>query len=81
MLRGCGLQSYGAAINFVSYILFGLPVGYFFEFTVGWGLPGLWVGMTLGYTFAGVCGIVVLLKMDWQTLSDDAQARANSKID
>ncbi|KAG9406294.1 hypothetical protein AC1031_002619 [Aphanomyces cochlioides] len=81
VLRGCGLQNYGASINFVSYILFGLPVGYFFEFTVGWGLPGLWIGMTLGYTFAGVCGTAVLLKMDWQTLSNEAQARANSKIE
>ncbi|KAF0756595.1 hypothetical protein AaE_004571, partial [Aphanomyces astaci] len=40
-LRGCGLQNYGAAINFVSYLLFGLPVGYLFEFSFAWGLPGL----------------------------------------
>ncbi|KAF0683428.1 Aste57867_24552 [Aphanomyces stellatus] len=76
-LRGCGLQNYGAAINFVSYIVFGLPMGYFFEFPVGWGLPGLWVGMTLGYSFAGLCGAFVLAKHDWQVLSDKAQARAN----
>ncbi|ETV96278.1 hypothetical protein H310_10451 [Aphanomyces invadans] len=78
-LRGCGLQAYGAAINFVSYILFGLPVGYVFEFPFGWGLPGLWIGMTLGYTFAGVCGAYVLSTRSWQALADAAQARANSK--
>ncbi|ETV81812.1 hypothetical protein H257_05383 [Aphanomyces astaci] len=80
-LRGCGLQNYGAAINFVSYLLFGLPVGYLFEFSFAWGLPGLWIGMTLGYTFAGVCGAYVLIKHNWQALADAAQARANSKCD
>ncbi|EQC35030.1 hypothetical protein SDRG_07270 [Saprolegnia diclina VS20] len=78
-LRGCGLQNYGAVINFVSYICFGLPMGYLFEFHFEMGLPGLWVGMTMGYTCAMLIGTAILYKSNWQTLADKAQERAFSK--
>jgi MATE family multidrug resistance protein len=80
-LRGCGLQNYGAVINFVSYICFGVPLGYAFEFQGGLGLPGLWIGMTCGYMCACASGAYVLCKSNWQSLSYKAQERAFSKCE
>ncbi|OQS02940.1 Multidrug/Oligosaccharidyl-lipid/Polysaccharide (MOP) Flippase Superfamily [Thraustotheca clavata] len=78
-LRGCGLQNYGAVINFVSYICFGLPMGYMFEFEFNYGLPGLWIGMTLGYLCAMICGTLILCQSNWQHLANKAHERAFSK--
>ncbi|MFA6812483.1 MAG: MATE family efflux transporter, partial [Bacteroidaceae bacterium] len=41
-------------IAFISYFVIGLPAGYFFGFTLKWGLVGIWMTFPLGLTSAGV---------------------------
>lgn len=47
-LRGIGNTRASLIANFVGHWLFGLPVGAFLCFSAGWGVFGLWVGLTLG---------------------------------
>jgi MATE family multidrug resistance protein len=42
--------------------VFGLPVGYAFCFRFGWGVSGLWVGLSLGLTITAVSLTVVWWK-------------------
>jgi MATE family multidrug resistance protein len=46
-LRGVGNTSTAMWVNFAGYWLFGLPLGYFLCFHSGYGLMGLWWGLTL----------------------------------
>jgi MATE family multidrug resistance protein len=46
-LRGVGNTRIAMWVNFAGYWLFGLPVGYFFCFHRGYGVMGLWWGLTL----------------------------------
>lgn len=44
--RGAGRQTLGAGITVVGYYLVVLPSAYILAFQVGWGLEGLWLGVT-----------------------------------
>ena len=41
-------------LNLVAHWLFGLPTSYILCFTVGWGVWGLWIGLSLGLIVTGV---------------------------
>jgi len=41
-------------IAFVSYFLISIPAGYFFGFTLNWGVKGVWMAFPFGLTSAGV---------------------------
>jgi len=46
-LRGLGNTRLPALVNFVGYWIFGLPIGYVLCFHYGYGVRGLWWGLTL----------------------------------
>lgn len=46
-LRGVGKTAVAMWANFAGYWLFGLPVGYYLCFHAGYGLMGLWWGLTI----------------------------------
>jgi MATE family multidrug resistance protein len=46
-LRGAGNTRIAMWVNFAGYWLFGLPVGYFLCFHRGYGVMGLWWGLTM----------------------------------
>jgi MATE family multidrug resistance protein len=46
-LRGAGNTSTAMWVNFAGYWLFGLPIGYFLCFQRGYGIVGLWWGLTM----------------------------------
>ncbi len=46
-LRGVGNTRIPALANFAGYWVFGLPIGYLLCFNLGYGLPGLWWGLTI----------------------------------
>ncbi|ETV65523.1 hypothetical protein H257_17783 [Aphanomyces astaci] len=56
VLRGLGLQHMGTVLNFVAYVVVGVPLGVLLDFYAGWGLLGLWVGMAVVFSTSGVCG-------------------------
>lgn len=40
-----GKQKLGALVNVPAHWVIGLPAAYYFSFVVGWGVPGLWMGL------------------------------------
>jgi MATE family multidrug resistance protein len=53
-LRGLGDTRSPMAWNFVGHWLIGLPIGYHLAFARGWGVYGLWVGLSIGLILIGV---------------------------
>jgi MATE family multidrug resistance protein len=51
ILRGIGETRMPMIINVIGHWLFGLPVGYALCFRFGWGVVGLWVGLSIGLIF------------------------------
>lgn len=59
VLRGMGRTIPAAVFNLLGYWTLGLPLGWWLTFRAGWGLPGLWWGLT-----AGLAAVAALL-MAW----------------
>jgi MATE family multidrug resistance protein len=53
-LRGLGDTRTPMIVNLVAHWLIGLPTSYVLCFVVGWGVYGLWVGLSLGLIVTGV---------------------------
>ena len=53
-LRGLGDTRTPMVVNLVAHWLFGLPTSYVLCFVVGWGVWGLWIGLSLGLIVTGV---------------------------
>lgn len=63
-LRGLGETRFPMMANFCGYWLFGLPIGYVLCFRLGFGIVGLWWGLTIA-----LIGIAVVLLVEWQRKS------------
>jgi MATE family multidrug resistance protein len=53
-LRGLGDTRTPMIVNLVAHWLLGLPTSYVLCFVVGWGVYGLWIGLSLGLIVVGV---------------------------
>jgi MATE family multidrug resistance protein len=53
-LRGLGDTRTPMVVNLVAHWLLGLPTGYVLCFVAGWGVWGLWIGLSLGLIVTGV---------------------------
>lgn len=58
-LRGLGDTQSPMLCNLAGHWLFGLPFGYALCFWWGWGVPGLWIGLSAGLISVGVVLLVV----------------------
>jgi len=52
-LRGLGDTRTAMVVNLVAHWLLGLPTSYVLCFVIGWGVYGLWVGLSLGLIVTG----------------------------
>jgi MATE family multidrug resistance protein len=52
-LRGLGDTRTPAIAHFVGYWIIGMPVAWFLCFTYGWGVTGIWVGLTSALILIG----------------------------
>jgi MATE family, multidrug efflux pump len=59
VLRGVGDTRTPMVFNVVGHWIFGLPVGWMLCFRYGWGVAGLWVGLSIGLTFVALALTVV----------------------
>jgi MATE family multidrug resistance protein len=57
-LRGIGDTKTPMLVNLTGHWLIGLPVGYVLCFRQGWGVSGLWAGLSLGIMLIGVSLLV-----------------------
>ena len=60
VLRGVGDTRTPMVINVIGHWVFGLPVGWALCFRYGWGVIGLWVGLSIGLIF-----VAVVLTVAW----------------
>jgi MATE family multidrug resistance protein len=54
VLRGVGDTRTPMVMNVIGHWLLGLPVGYVLCFGLGWGVTGLWLGLSLGLVFVAI---------------------------
>ncbi len=54
ILRGMGDVNIPTLITFMAYWVFGLPVGYYLGISLGYGVYGIWIGLTGGLLLASV---------------------------
>jgi MATE family, multidrug efflux pump len=59
VLRGAGDTRTSMACNLLAHWGIGLPIGYVLAFVTGQGIVGLWVGLSIGLSLAGVGNLVV----------------------
>jgi len=59
VLRGVGDTRSAFVLNVIGHWGVGLPVGYALCFVAGWGVQGLWVGLSLGLTIVSLALTVV----------------------
>lgn len=71
VLRGLGDTRFPVLFNVLGYWVVGLPVGAALAFSAGWGLPGLWVGLTIGL---GIVAVLLLARLAAQARRDVVRA-------
>ena len=54
ILRGTGDTRTPMLCNLVGHWLLGLPIGYSLCFKTGWGVYGLWIGLSAGLIAVGI---------------------------
>ena len=60
VLRGVGDTRTPMIMNVIGHWVLGLPAGYALCFWLGWGVAGLWVGLSIGLIF-----VAVVLTLAW----------------
>jgi MATE family multidrug resistance protein len=72
-LRGLGKTRIAMTSNFVSYWIFGLPLGYWLCFVISWGIYGVWVGLTVA-----LIGVALILLWAWNRESQAQLLRSDA---
>ncbi|CAH8663644.1 unnamed protein product [Schistosoma margrebowiei] len=65
-IRGAGLQMFGAIVCFISLYVIGSPISFSLVYAGGYGLKGLWAGMTIGTIFEGVIYLITCQHINWE---------------
>jgi MATE family multidrug resistance protein len=78
VLRGIGETRMPMIVNVIGHWVFGLPVGYALCFQFGWGVEGLWVGLSIGLVLTAV----VLVAVWWKRtrVMQNAECRMQKRI-
>ena len=71
VLRGVGDTRTPMLMNIVGHWILGLPVGWLLCFRFGWGVAGLWVGLSIGLVFVA---IVLTIAWHWKSQTLDLRA-------
>jgi len=64
VLRGVGDTRTPMIMNVIGHWAFGLPVGWALCFRYGWGVAGLWIGLSIGLIFVAT---VLTLAWSWKS--------------
>lgn len=74
-LRGQGQQKIGGYINVFSFYCIGIPISYLLTFNYGWGLRGLWWGITSGLVVMSIFQSYAVFNCDWKAIIRAAKLR------
>lgn len=77
LLRGCGLQTQGAIINFFAFYFLGIPLGISLALFVHMGTYGVWIGLACATTSQCIIYFIIILRMNWKKQSEKAMERAS----
>lgn len=74
IVRGCGEQARGASLVLLGSWLVGVPAAFFLALGP-WrlGLAGLWGGQSLGYFVIDAGFVVLLVRIDWTHIAQNAR--------
>ncbi|KAM7280256.1 hypothetical protein ACFE04_007390 [Oxalis oulophora] len=72
---GAGWQALVAYINLGSLYIVGLPAGILLGFTFGFGVVGIWSGMTGGAVLQTIILIAITSLTNWNKEADEAESR------
>ena len=75
MLRGLTDVKIPTLIALVAYWVIALPLGYVLAFPVGWGAPGIWLGLSAGLTVAAI-----LLPLRFHLLSAKLRVKNTASV-
>ncbi|ETW01642.1 hypothetical protein H310_06271 [Aphanomyces invadans] len=75
MLQAVGKPSHAAYVNAVAYYIIGLPLAGFLAFSLHWSLEGLWAGLTIGSFCACGAYTVIMARLSWREVLEEANAR------
>ncbi len=75
-LRGLGDTRTPMLANLIGHWCLGLPLAYLLCFTRGWGVVGLWTGLSAGLVVIGSCLIVVWSRRSRRVGPSEAEAGA-----
>jgi MATE family multidrug resistance protein len=73
VLRGLGDTRTPMVTNLLGHWLLGLPVGYSLCFFAGWGVVGLWVGLSMGLIVVGIVLLAVWTRQSRRLLAAAAR--------
>jgi MATE family multidrug resistance protein len=62
ILRGLGDTRTAMVSNLAAHWFFGLPIGYALCFPLGWGVVGLWIGLSIGLIAVAIVLLAVWLR-------------------
>ena len=75
VFRGSGRQALAAKYNFVAFYIIGIPLGYVLGVREGYGVEGLWLGITAGLFSIAIGETTVVMQSDWKKLASEANSR------
>ncbi|KAK4227854.1 ethionine resistance-conferring protein 1 [Podospora fimiseda] len=75
LLRGIGRQEFGGYANLACYYIVALPISFGLGFGLDMGLPGLWVGVTIGLGLVAFVEQWFIWASDWDQVVREAEHR------
>lgn len=78
LLRGVQDTTVPMVLAAASYWLIGMPCSYIFGFVLGWDGVGVWLGLVVGLTFAGVALMIRFWRVSVPRMARDIQLAAGS---
>ncbi|EPS38065.1 hypothetical protein H072_8208 [Dactylellina haptotyla CBS 200.50] len=75
ILRGQGRQRIGAWINLAAYYILALPFSFYTAFKLGWGLFGLWSGVSISLLLVAIIETIIVMRTKWHAMVSEARER------
>ncbi|XP_053279272.1 multidrug and toxin extrusion protein 1-like [Pleuronectes platessa] len=80
IILGTGRQNIAAVANFIGYYCIGLPLIVTLMFVAKLRLLGFWLGLLICVVLQSTFYIIVILKLNWKKMTEEAVKRAEKKV-